>query len=64
VQSPLATGPAFVLTTEWQEVPEGFQLAAPVHVRLHRRTGKKLAKLVDLEEVEQLPNAHCFVVSP
>jgi hypothetical protein len=31
---------------------------------LHRRTGKKLAKLVDLESLEDLPNAHLFVVSP
>jgi hypothetical protein len=54
----------FVLTTEWQEVPEDVELSAPVHVRLHRRTGKKLAKLVDLESLEDLPNAHLFVVSP
>jgi hypothetical protein len=54
----------FVLTTEWQEVPEGVRLSAPVHVRLHRRTGKKLAKLVDLESLDDLPDAHCFVVSP
>jgi hypothetical protein len=54
--------PNFVLTTEWQEVPEGVRLSAPVHVRLHRRTGKKLAKLVDLDGLDDLPNAHCFVV--
>ncbi|XP_014098922.2 nucleotide exchange factor Sil1 [Bactrocera oleae] len=43
----------FVLTTEWQQIEEGQILPSGVHVRVNLQTGKKEAKLLNNQEVNE-----------
>ncbi|XP_067645445.1 nucleotide exchange factor Sil1 [Eurosta solidaginis] len=46
----------FEATNTWQEIKEGQQIPAGLHVRINLRTGKKEAKLLDHNEKEKNEN--------
>ena len=42
----------FVATNEWQEISEGQTVPAGLHYRINLETGKKEAKFIDSEEID------------
>ena len=42
----------FVATNEWQEISEGQTVPAGLHYRINLETGKKEAKFIDSDEIE------------
>ena len=43
----------FIATEEWQEIPENAKVPAGLHYRINLETGKKEAKLLDPDSIDE-----------